>query len=103
MRFLGLELNRARTAAAPAVKTVKKGLEIGDSGTPFLAGIVRDEDNSKLIDTKGITVYDEMRRSAGTVRAAVSVCCLPIRSARWYVEAASEDQADQDIAAFIEQ
>lgn len=102
MRILGIDINRARTAAAPAPAKVKKGLEIGDSGTPLMAGIVADEYNAKLADTKGITIYDEMRRSDGTVRAAVSVCTLPIRSAKWYVEPASEDQADADIAAFVE-
>jgi phage gp29-like protein len=49
----------------------------------------------------GIAIYDEMRRSDGTVRAAVSVCALPIRSAKWYVEPASEDASDAEIAEFV--
>lgn len=102
MRFFGIDINRARTAAAPKTAPVKKGLEVGDSGTPMFSGIVRDEYNPKLQGDTGIAVYDEMRRSDGTVRAAVSVCSMPIRSAKWYVEAATEDQADQDIAAFVE-
>src|SRR5829696_4777647 len=99
-RILGYEINKAQTASTPTQK-VKKGLEIGDSGTPILGGVVQDEYNSKLATTAGITIYDEMRRSDGTVRAAVSVCALPIRSAKWYVEPASEDAADAEIADFV--
>src|SRR5690349_3921681 len=101
VKILGYEINRARIAATPRTPSVKKGLEIGDSGTPFLFGIVRDEYNAKLADMNGVKIYDEMRRSDGTIRAAVSVCSLPIRSAKWYVEPASEDQADKDIADFV--
>lgn len=88
----------SRKAAEPKLK---KGLEIGDSGTPFLAGIVQDEYNNKLRNNDGITIYDEMRRSDGTVKAAISVCTLPIRSANWYMEPASENPADQEIADFV--
>jgi hypothetical protein len=35
------------------------------------------------------------------LRAAVLACSLPIRSADWYIEPASEDAADQEIADFI--
>lgn len=101
MNFLGYEINRTQIAAEAKPPKVKKGLEIGDSGTPMLGGVVADEYNSKLSDTRGITIYDEMRRSDGTVRAAVSVCALPIRSAKWYVEPASEEAADAEIADFV--
>lgn len=100
MRLLGYEINRARVAAAPK-PSVKKGIEIGDSGTPMLGGVISDEYNSKLATTAGIAVYDEMRRSDGTVKAAVRVCELPIRSAKWYVQPASEEAADQEIADFV--
>jgi hypothetical protein len=101
MNFFGYEINRAQIAAETKPPKVKKGLEIGDTGTPILGGVVADEYNSKLATTAGITVYDEMRRSDGTVKAAVRVCELPIRSAKWYVEPASEDAADAEIADFV--
>lgn len=85
-----------------AEKKPKKGLEIGDTGTQILQGIVDEEYNKKLSDIRGIAVFDEMRRSDGTVRAAMLACTLPIRQARWYVEPASEDTADVEIAQFVE-
>lgn len=92
-----------RTAAETTDKRVtKKGLEIGDTGTKIFDGIITEEYNTKLQDIKGVRVFDEMRKSDGTVQAAVKACTLPIRSARWFVEAASEDQADKDIAEFVE-
>src|SRR5215210_6391716 len=97
--------SRATTAAKKAANAkpakVKKGLEVGDSGTPMFSGVITDEYNSKLSGTSGIRVYDEMRRSDGTVKAAIKVCELPIRSAKWYVEPASEEAADAEIADFV--
>src|SRR4051794_4637424 len=97
----GYELSNMKTAAETKPAKVKKGLEIGDSGTPMFSGVINDEYNSKLAGTQGITVYDEMRRSDGTVKAAIKVCELPIRSAKWYMEPASEDTADAEIADFV--
>ena len=100
MKILGYELNLSRTAAEP-VKT-KKGLEIGDSGTRILGGIVSEDYNSKLQGLRGIEVYDEMRKSDASVKAAISATTLPIRAATWYVEPASDEPQDQEIAEFVE-
>ena len=53
------------TAAKPASTKpkMKKGLEIGDTGTRILSGIIREEYNPKLRDREAIDTYDEMRRS----------------------------------------
>jgi hypothetical protein len=99
MEIFGYEINRAQTAAEK--KKEKVGLQIGDSGTPMFSGVINDEYNSRLAGTAGITVYDEMRRSDGTVKAAIKVCELPIRSAKWYVEPASEAAEDAEIADFV--
>src|SRR4051794_25788880 len=93
--------SRAKTAAKtkaanPKPAKVKKGIEVGDSGTPMFSGIINDEYNPKLSGPLGIRVYDEMRRSDGTVKAAIKACELPIRSAKWYMEPASEDAADAE-------
>lgn len=78
------------------------GLETGDSGSQYLNGIVSDEYNTKLRDISGVRIYDEMRKSDGTVSAAVLAVSLPIRRANWFIKPASEDAADVDIAKFVE-
>lgn len=83
-------------------KEKKRGLEVGDTGTRILDGIIGEEYNAKLADVRGIAVYDEMRKSDGTIQAALKAVTLPIRSANWYVAAATEDPADQDMATFVE-
>jgi hypothetical protein len=80
----------------------QSALEIGDTGTRILSGYISEEYNSKLIGTAGVAIYDEMRKSDGTVRAVVQAVTLPIRAANWFVKPASEDQADQDIASFVD-
>lgn len=103
--FVGLNISLTRdTSARTAAETrVKRGLEIGDSGTQILGGIITEEYNSKLQDTRGIDVYEEMRKSDGTVKAALLALTLPIRRANWYVNPASTDQADMDVATFVEE
>jgi hypothetical protein len=93
---------KAKKQAPRAAKKDKPGLEIGDTGTRFLSGIISEEYNPKLIGQRGFAVCDEMRKSDGTVRAAVQAVTLPIRAANWYVKPASEQQADQDIAVFVQ-
>jgi len=75
---------------------------LGVSGTNIFSGIITEEYNSELSDIKGIKIYDKMRKSDATVRAAISACQLPIRRANWFVEPASEDEKDIEIAKFIE-
>lgn len=91
---------------APAAEPKKKkvlGLEVGDTGTRILDGVINEEYNTKLQDVRGIAVYDEMRKSDGTVRAAVLATTLPVRAASWYVKPASEEKVDTDIAEFVRQ
>jgi len=102
MKLLGYELNLSRTAAEPTKVKTKKGLEVGDSGTRILGGIISEEYNSKLQGLKGIEIYDEMRKSDASVKAAISATTLPIRAATWYVEPASDEAQDQEIAEFVE-
>lgn len=105
MNILGVEISLARPfGAAEPVTTanIKKGLELGDSGTRILNGIISEEYNPKLTDTRGIAIYDEMRKSDGTCRAALLATTLPIRSAHWFVKPATEEAADVEIAQFVE-
>lgn len=83
-------------------KGAKKQIEIGQSGTNIFSGIINEEYNPKLKDVTGINKYDEMRKSDGTVRAAITACQLPIRRANWFIEPASEDKKDIEIKEFVE-
>lgn len=75
---------------------------LGDSGTRMLHGIITEEYNPNLQGVAGIRVYDEMRKSDGTVRAAILAVTLPVRRAEWFINPASEDQKDKDIATFVQ-
>jgi len=117
MKILGFEITKAQTTAEKAV-TVEKSLQetqpsvplkssfpkkqLGDSGSRGLHGVITDEYNPNLQGVQGIKVYDEMRKGDGTVRAAMLVTTLPIRRAQWFVNPATEDQKDKDIASFVE-
>jgi hypothetical protein len=48
MRMLGYEINRSRSAAAPASPKVKKCLETGNPLTPMFGGFIQEEYDSKL-------------------------------------------------------
>lgn len=89
----------------PAADKKKKqtvGLEIGDTGTRILDGVVGEEYNTKLQADRGVAIFDEMRKSDGTVRALVLAVTLPIRAANWFIKPASEDAVDQEIAEFVQ-
>lgn len=78
------------------------GTEIGDSGVRNMGGIIQEDYNPAMNGIQGIKIYDEMRRSDGTVRAILLATSLPIRKAKWRVEPASEDPIDQDVATFVQ-
>lgn len=74
----------------------------GKSGTYIFNGIItREEYNSDLMRWEALKNYDIMRRSDATVRATLKVCKLPILSATWTIEAATDEQKDIDIAEFV--
>jgi hypothetical protein len=124
MKILGFDINVKRTPIAaanpllPGASGVQKNLqptlpsrplrsstpraELGDSGTRLLHGIITEEYNSQLQGIEGIKIFDEMRKSDGTVRAAILACTLPIRRAEWFVNPATDDQESKDIANFVE-
>ncbi len=101
MKIFGFEIN-GQNIFSSSDDVQKKTLEIGDSGTEILHGVITEEYNSKLQDIRGINVYDEMRKSDGTVKSVVLATSLPIRRAKWFVQSATDDQKDKDIAEFVE-
>ena len=77
--------------------------EVGSSGTTNFMGMIDTSEYQN--DLKGQTLYttiDQMRWSDASVQAALLMCELPIRSAEWKIEAASESAQDIEIADFIE-
>jgi hypothetical protein len=51
---------------------------------------VRREYNNKLVGLEGLKIYDQMRKSDGTVRGALRLIKTPVFSARWFVGARRE-------------
>lgn len=82
--------------------TVRRG-EIGKSGTISVGGLVYNEEyNWKLTGQRALTEYNKMRRSDATVKASLKIMKEPLLGAELIVDAASQDQLDQDIAGFVE-
>lgn len=79
-------------------------LELGASGTYVVGGIISGIDHkSGLSGVQGLKVFDEMRKADASVKASLKVMKLPILSANWYIEPASEEEKDLGVADFIEQ
>lgn len=77
--------------------------QLGKSGVVLLRGVVSQEEyNKDLSGKKGLKVWNEMRRSDGTVRAALLVLKLPILGANAHIEEASDDPRDQLAAQLVE-
>jgi len=78
--------------------------EIGASGVTNFQGILdTDEYVSELKGTQLYTTVDKMRWSDASIQAALLMCELPIRSAEWDVEPASEKAQDVEIADFVKE
>lgn len=97
--------------ASPSIKADKidvvKGKEptiygvTGNGGRSFY-GMATGEYVTALMGYKGRQIFDEMRRSDPKVGSVLKAITLPIRGANWFIEPASEDEADQKIAKVIE-
>ena len=100
MKLFGYEIKLFKEVKTTSIK---KNQEIGASGTSIVGGYLTDTDYvPELTGSNGITTYDEMRKSDGVVKAALLACQLPIRATKWFVEPASEDDIDIEIAEFVE-
>jgi len=84
------------TAPSLPLKKSFPRVELGDSGTRGIRGIISEEYNPSLQGVQGIKIFDEMRKSDGTVRAAVLVTTLPIRRAKWFVNPAIPGDAESE-------
>lgn len=86
------------------VKLVKpKTGELGEGTMITVGGVIQNSEyNMALKGAKGIKVYDEMRLGDATVKASMQAIKLPILSARWRIQPASEDKRDVEIAEAVE-
>jgi hypothetical protein len=76
--------------------------EIGGSGTTNFQGIIDTEEYvTNLTGSTLYTTIDQMRWSDASVQAALLLCELPIRSAEWDIEPASDSPEDVEIAEFV--
>jgi len=77
--------------------------EIGGTGTSLFGGnLSENEYNTDLRGSKGIAIYDKMRRSDARVASTLKYCELPLRAVTWSVEPASDDDKDKEIAQALE-
>lgn len=78
--------------------------EWGSTGTIIVGGILSNVDyNPELTGTARVLVYDQMRKSDATVRAALLAVKLPIMAANWYIKEFSQSARDIAIKKFIEE
>lgn len=73
----------------------------GTSGTEIFSGYFDEEYLTKLLNTEGIKVFDQMRRSDGQVAMLLRVVKNPIKSARHWIEPASDEDEHVEHAEFI--
>lgn len=79
------------------------GTTLGQSGTTIFSGYITNEEyNRNLSGTAGLKIFERMRKSDATVRSALQICKLPILSAEWTIEPASDDAKDIEVAEIIE-
>lgn len=86
-------------AGPDAPPQFKPGEEIGSYGTPIFGGLIYDDFNTKFVDFHAaIKIYDEMRRTDGTIQAVLLAMELPLIQTDWFLQAASADPLDIEIA-----
>lgn len=110
----GKTQGQAASQISPETDVPAKPLTLGDMqqtygwvGTDIWGGIINEEYNRDLSGLKGIKKFDEMRKSDASVSALLLACSLPIRSAKRYIEPATDDdgvtqEIDRQIADFVE-
>lgn len=87
--------------ASQSNKKVLTSSEIGDTGVQFFGGVITGEEyNHNLTGRQGLRIWDEMRRSDATVGASLRAVKLPIRSTKFFVQAAIDDE-DKKISEFV--
>ncbi len=77
--------------------------ERGATGTLLVGKRLSSEEfNVDLRDETAIGIFDKMRRTDSQVNATCLAVELPLRSATWKIDPASDDSKDQEIADFVD-
>lgn len=76
--------------------------EIGATGLRRFSGFLYDEFLPELTGWKGYAVYKEMASNDATIGAVLFAIKMLCRKVKWFVEAASPSEADQEASQFLE-
>ncbi|MET4003866.1 phage gp29-like protein/2'-5' RNA ligase [Arthrobacter sp. UYCu511] len=88
--------------ASQSKNKVLTSSEIGDTGVQIFNGIITGEEyNRNLTGYRGLLVWDEMRRSDATVGASLRAVKLPIKSTKFFMNPATDDDLDVQISEFV--
>lgn len=91
------------SSIVPSGVTIRnKTRELGGTGTQNYHGYITEDFNPKFIGDSAISIYDEMRKTDGTVAGVIRALKLPIMSAEYTIESAdSSDDKQNEIAEFV--
>lgn len=98
--FLPNRFSRNKSLAEQKVPS-EYGVEIGYTGTLLYRGIIDEEFNNDLHWPNAGEVYDRMRKGDSTAQAMLAAMKEPLESAKHYVQPASQDKEDLEIADFV--
>lgn len=93
-------LNKNGKISLAESKLPRVGKEKGYSGITKYGGIAQMEMNHELFAPLSYHVYDEMRRTDGTVSATLLAATLPIRTTEWDIEDADETPYAKELGDF---
>ncbi len=83
-------------------KTISQMLaELGTSGTKNFSGILLDEYVPALSFYNAPNVFNQMRRSDGTIAALLAAYKMPLRSAKWYIQPFDDSPQSIEMADFL--
>lgn len=99
------EIYSLKDSRMPQDKKLPKdaSMEVGYSGTEIYSGYITSDEQQKWrqLQTRCDTI-EEMIDSDATTKASLEAVKAPLLSAKYYIEPASEDAKDIEIAEFIE-
>lgn len=97
-RRVDLARNQGVGSASPVPNL---GSELGSAVPSPFTSWMRREYNKDLYGTKGLMMYDRMRKSDGTVRGTLRLAKTPVLAGQYSMKPASTATKDQKIADFI--
>lgn len=83
------------------LKNKEKLTIFGDSGTERYSGFFYEDPNPQWTDDRRIDIVENMRRTDGSVKAALTIVKTPILAANWDIVTDSEDPLFQEVTEFV--